>query len=147
MDNTESMDSVMPRMRSRISCRVSTAVNFVLTLFLLILFCREGWNILQKYRNGKTYIQVLLNLYTFIVKLPVQTQNWEFIFRGACLSRSSTVTHSVRLSQTFLRNQFQFDSSSRSKTLHNPTKSFKIHQDPSRSFIICVQLQGQTTLT
>ena len=61
------------------------------------------------------------------------------IFRGASLSRSGPVSHSlsqsVSQSGTFLRNQapIQFGSPSTSKTLHDPTKSLKIHEDPSKS--------------
>ena len=38
--------------------KVSLVLNFLLLSFLLLLFCIEGWNIVQKYKDGKTYIQV-----------------------------------------------------------------------------------------
>ena len=38
--------------------KASLVLNFLLLSFLLLLFSIEGWNIVQKYKDGKTYIQV-----------------------------------------------------------------------------------------
>ena len=38
--------------------KASLVLNFLLLSFLLLLFSIEGWNIVQKYQDGKTYIQV-----------------------------------------------------------------------------------------